>query len=102
VEVLRTPDARFVGLPGFSFAPHYGEVANAGGPGLRIHYLDEGPQDAAPVLLLHGEPSWCYLYRHVVPLLAARGHRDRRRYGLELKGENGLLQPGLHRRRINY
>ena len=75
MEVLRTPDARFAGLPDFSFAPHYGEVANAGGPGLRIHYLDEGPQNAAPVLLLHGEPSCCYLYRRMVPPLAARGHR---------------------------
>jgi haloalkane dehalogenase len=75
VDVLRTPDARFAGLPDFPFAPHYREVANPGGPPLRIHYLDEGLQDAAPVLLLHGEPSWCYLYRHMIPPLAARGHR---------------------------
>jgi len=74
-DVLRTPGPRFVGLPDFPFAPHYSEVANAGGPALRIHYLDEGPQDTAPVLLLHGEPSWCYLYRRRIPPLAARGHR---------------------------
>jgi haloalkane dehalogenase len=75
MDVLRTPDARFAGLPDFPFAPHYREIANGGGPPLRIHYLDEGPQTAAPVLLLHGEPSWCYLYRHMIPPLAARGHR---------------------------
>jgi haloalkane dehalogenase len=72
MEVLRTPDARFVGLPDFGFAPHYLEV---GAPALRLHYLDEGDSYAAPVLLLHGEPSWCYLYRKIVPALAAQGHR---------------------------
>jgi haloalkane dehalogenase len=70
MDVLRTPDARFAGLPGYPFAPHYVEV-----DGLRIHYLDEGPPAAAPVLLLHGEPSWSYLYRKMVPPLAAAGHR---------------------------
>lgn len=75
MQPLRTPDARFVGLPDFPFAPHYTEIANPGGPSLRIHYLDEGPPSSAPVLLLHGEPSWCYLYRHMIPSLAARGHR---------------------------
>jgi haloalkane dehalogenase len=75
MDSLRTPDARFADLPDFRFAPHYAEIANAGGPALRLHYLDEGPPDAAPVLLLHGEPSWCYLYRHMIPPLAARGHR---------------------------
>jgi haloalkane dehalogenase len=75
MDILRTPDERFADLPDFAFAPHYAEIANAGGPALRLHYLDEGPPDAAPVLLLHGEPSWCYLYRHMIPPLAARGHR---------------------------
>jgi haloalkane dehalogenase len=70
MDVLRTPDARFAGLPGYPFAPHYVEVE-----GLRIHYLDEGPPAAAPVLLLHGEPSWSYLYRKMVPPLVAAGHR---------------------------
>lgn len=75
MEVLRTPDARFANLADFPFAPRYAEIENAAGPPLRIHYVDEGPPDAAPVLLLHGEPSWSYLYRHMIPALAARGYR---------------------------
>ena len=55
MEILRTPDERFNNLPDFDFAPHYAEIA-----GLRIHYVDEGPRAAAPVLMLHGEPSWSY------------------------------------------
>jgi len=76
MEILRTPDERFVDLPDYDFVPHYAEVPDgeAGGV-LRMHYLDEGPPDAAPVLLLHGEPSWAYLYRHMVPVLVAAGHR---------------------------
>ncbi len=70
MEVLRTPDERFANLPGFDFLPHYVEVNN-----LRVHYLDEGDSVAAPVLLLHGEPSWCYLYRKMIPILTAAGHR---------------------------
>ena len=69
-EILRTPDARFSNLPGYPFAPHYVTV-----DGLRIHYLDEGPPSAAPILMLHGEPSWSYLYRKVIPPLVAAGHR---------------------------
>ena len=75
MEVLRTPDERFEGLDGYPFAPHYAEVADGDGGTLRVHYLDEGPADAAPVLLLHGEPSWSYLYRHMIPPLVAAGHR---------------------------
>ena len=70
MELLRTPDERFEDLPGYDFEPHYVEIS-----GLRVHYLDEGPADAAPVLLLHGEPSWCYLYRKLIPVLTAAGHR---------------------------
>jgi haloalkane dehalogenase len=71
MNVLRTPDERFVDLAGFDFAPHYVEL-----PELRIHYLDEGPRDAAEtVVLMHGEPSWCYLYRKMIPPLVAAGHR---------------------------
>jgi haloalkane dehalogenase len=70
MEVLRTPAERFQHLPNFPFAPHYLELR-----GLRMHYLDEGPPEGAPVLLLHGEPSWCYLYRKMIPLLAAAGQR---------------------------
>ncbi|HEX3607108.1 MAG TPA: haloalkane dehalogenase [Candidatus Dormibacteraeota bacterium] len=69
-EVLRTPDERFEGLPGYPFTPNYVEV-----DGLRIHTIDEGPRAAAPVLLLHGEPSWSYLYRKMIPVLTAAGHR---------------------------
>lgn len=75
MHVLRTPDQRFDGLPGFPFAPHYAEVDDGEGGSLRVHYLDEGPADANPVLLLHGEPSWCYLYRTMVPVLVEAGHR---------------------------
>jgi haloalkane dehalogenase len=71
MKILRTPDERFAGLAGFPFEPRYVEV----GDGLRVHYLDEGPAGAAPVLLLHGEPSWCYLYRAMIPVLPAAGHR---------------------------
>jgi haloalkane dehalogenase len=70
MDLLRTPDERFANLPGYAFAPHYVEVG-----GVRIHYVDEGPREAAPVLLLHGEPSWSYLYRAMIPILVAAGHR---------------------------
>lgn len=75
MDVLRTPDERFTGLADYPFDPHYLTVTDADGTALRIHYVDEGPRDAAPVLLLHGEPSWSYLYRKFVPDLVARGHR---------------------------
>jgi haloalkane dehalogenase len=74
MEILRTPDERFVNLPGYNFDPHYVEIQSQFG-GLRIHYVDEEPPGAAPVLLLHGEPSWCYLYRKMIPIIAAAGHR---------------------------
>ncbi|MBL8376888.1 MAG: tRNA adenosine(34) deaminase TadA [Burkholderiales bacterium] len=74
-DVLRTPDARFADLPGYPFAPHYiGDLK--GYQGLRIHYLDEGPREARLVFLcLHGQPSWSYLYRRMIPVLADAGHR---------------------------
>lgn len=75
MKILRTPDARFANLPDFPFTPHYCEVRDSDGTALRIHYLDEGPRDANPVLLMHGEPSWSFLYRKIVANLAARGHR---------------------------
>jgi len=71
MEALRTPDDRFAALPGYPFAPHYVTV----GDGLRVHYVDEGPRDAAPVLMMHGEPSWSYLYRKMIPIVARAGHR---------------------------
>ena len=75
MHVLRTPDARFDGLDGYPFAPHYATITAADDTALRIHYVDEGPRAAAPVLLMHGEPSWSYLYRKFVPPLVAAGHR---------------------------
>jgi len=75
VHVLRTPDERFVDLPGYSFQPHYVEITGADSVSLRVHYVDEGPADAPVVLLLHGEPSWSYLYRHMISVLAAVGLR---------------------------
>jgi len=73
MNVLRTPDARFADLPGYPWTPSYAETSD----GLRMAYLDEGPSDgtAPVVLLLHGEPSWSYLYRHMVPPLVDAGYR---------------------------
>ncbi len=70
MEIRRTPDDRFAALPGYDFVPHYVEV-----DGLRLHFIDEGPRDGAIVLCLHGEPSWSYLYRTMVPGLVAAGLR---------------------------
>ncbi|MFK7837030.1 MAG: haloalkane dehalogenase [Sulfitobacter sp.] len=75
MQFLRTDDARFEGLPDYDFAPHYVEVDDTAGGTLRVHYVDDGPGDAAPVLLMHGEPTWSYLYRHMIPPLVAEGHR---------------------------
>ena len=68
MDVFRTPDDRFANLPGYAFEPRYAEVG-----GLRMHYLDEG--QGHPVVCFHGEPSWCYLYRKMVPPLVAGGTR---------------------------
>jgi len=73
MKTLRTPDERFTGLPGFDFAPNYVEIADSEGGTLRVHYLREGDPDAPVVLLMHGEPSWCYLYRKMIPVLAGAG-----------------------------
>jgi haloalkane dehalogenase len=70
MEIYRTPDERFAALPGYPFAPHYCSIE-----GLRIHYIDEGPRGAPTVLLLHGEPSWSYLYRTMIPPIVAAGYR---------------------------
>ena len=75
MEALRTPEERFADLPDYPFEPNYAEIRDGEGGTLRVHYLDEGPSDAAPVLLVHGEPSWSYLYRHMVPVLVDAGHR---------------------------
>lgn len=72
VPYLRTPEARFADLPDFPYEPHYVDV-----DGFRMAYLDEGPRDGAKptVLLLHGEPTWSYLYRRMIPILVEAGHR---------------------------
>jgi haloalkane dehalogenase len=75
VDVLRTPDDRFADLEDWDFAPQYAEVRAADGTPLRLHFVDEGPRDAPPVLMLHGNPSWSYLHRHMITGLVARGHR---------------------------
>ena len=75
MRVARTPDERFANLPGFPFDPRYVEIPDGAAGTLRVHYLDEGPASADPVLLMHGEPSWSYLYRKMIPVLIAAGHR---------------------------
>ncbi|AZQ84313.1 alpha/beta fold hydrolase [Colwellia sp. Arc7-635] len=75
MEFLRTDDSCFADLDGYSFAPNYLLVDDTEGAQLRVHYVDEGPKDATPILLLHGEPSWSYLYRKMIPSLVAAGYR---------------------------
>jgi haloalkane dehalogenase len=75
MDALRTPDDRFADLPEFGFEPHYVEVPDGDGGRLRVHHLDEGPADGEVVLCLHGEPSWSFLYRHMVPVLVDAGLR---------------------------
>ena len=70
MKTIRTPDSRFGNLPGYDFAANYVEV-----DGMRMHFVDEGPRDGDIVLLLHGEPSWSYLYRHMIPPLRDTGLR---------------------------
>lgn len=75
MDVLRTDDSCFAGLPGYPFAPNYVEGL-PGYEGIRVHYLDEGPSDAAVTFLcLHGQPAWSYLYRKMIPVFAGAGHR---------------------------
>jgi len=70
MNTLKTPNRRFLNLKDYPFTPHYVEIDN-----LAMHYVDEGPADGAVILMLHGEPSWSYLYRHMIPLCAAAGNR---------------------------
>ncbi len=67
---LRTHEARFERLPNYAFTPNYLDIDD-----MRMHYVDEGPQDADPILMMHGEPTWSYLYRHMIPICVAAGHR---------------------------
>ena len=75
MEVLRTPDERFARLPDFAFAPRYVDLPDGDGGVLRVHYLDEGPRRTPPILLMHGEPSWSFLYRKMIPVLVDAGLR---------------------------
>lgn len=75
MKYLRTPDEQFEDLPGYDFSPNYLNVDDGDGGELRVHYLDEGSADGQVVLLLHGEPSWSYLYRKMIPGLVAAGYR---------------------------
>jgi haloalkane dehalogenase len=75
MHVLRTPDDRFADLPDFGYQPHYAEVPDQDGGELRMAFVDAGPADGPVALLLHGEPSWSFLYRHVIRVLTDRGIR---------------------------
>jgi haloalkane dehalogenase len=75
MRVLRTPDERFDNLPGYAFEPHYVEIDDGECGRLRLHYVDEGPPEGEVVLLLHGEPTWSYLFRTMIPVLTAAGLR---------------------------
>ena len=75
MRALRTPDERFENLPGYPFVPNYTEVPDAEGDSLRIHHVDEGSPDGDIVLCMHGQPSWSYLYRHMIPILTGGGLR---------------------------
>jgi haloalkane dehalogenase len=75
MKFVRTPDEQFQNLPGYDFKPNYQNVPDGEGGELRIHYLDEGPKDGQIVLCMHGQPSWSFLYRKMIPVLVAAGHR---------------------------
>ena len=75
MQALRTPEARFADLSGYPFAPHYIDVPARDGGVLRMHYLDEGAPQGEAILCLHGQPTWSYLYRKMIPLLTDAGHR---------------------------
>ena len=81
LKFIRTPEEQFQKLIGYPFAEHYvdvdmgEEVSSGASVAMRMHYVDEGPKDADPVLMMHGEPSWSYLYRNMIPICAAAGHR---------------------------
>ena len=75
MKVLRTSDERFRQLPGYPFEPHYTDVADGDGTALRVHHVDEGPRDGPIVICMHGQPTWSYLYRHMIPVLTGAGLR---------------------------
>ena len=73
MKVLRTPDQRFANLPGFPYEPNYTDVPDGEGGTLRVHHVDAGPSDGPIVLCMHGQPTWSYLYRRMIPVLVADG-----------------------------
>lgn len=75
MKILRTPDSQFENLPEYDFQANYLTVDDGEGGGLRLHYIDEGNKDGQTVLLMHGEPSWSYLYRKMIPGLVDAGYR---------------------------
>lgn len=75
MKTLRTPDECFQNLPGFPYEPHYSDVPDGEGSTLRIHHIDEGPKDGQTILCMHGQPTWSYLYRHMIPILVGDGLR---------------------------
>src|ERR1700757_2420100 len=75
MQTLRTPDERFAILPEFPFVPRYCEIDDGEGGRLRVAWIEDGPAHKDPVLMLHGEPSWSFLYRKMIPILTAAGHR---------------------------
>ena len=111
MQSLRTPDERFADLDGYPFAPNYVDIDDTEGGTLRVHYLDEGPAGGPVVLAMHGEPSWSYLYRKMIPPMVAaglRGHRARpnrvrqvgqadREVGLHLRATRRVDAGGDHR-----
>ncbi len=104
MEILRTPDARFASLPGYPFEPHYTEVPAGDGQSLRIHHVDEGSADAPTILCMHGQPSWSYLYRHMIPILVEAGYRvlapDLVGYGRSDKP--GALEDYTYQRQVDW
>ena len=75
MDIIRTPDERFTGLPDFAFAPHFAEIADGEGGRLQMHYVDEGPRDGQPVVMIHGNPTWSFMWRKQISALAAAGYR---------------------------
>jgi len=75
MQILRTDDERFSNLAGYPWEPNYIEVSDSEDGVLRIHYIDEGSKTAEPVLMMHGEPTWSYLYRKMIPIVTKAGFR---------------------------
>lgn len=75
MKVIRTPDEHFSNLPDYPFRPHYAEIPDLEGGTLRMHYVDEGPPDAPPVVFIHGNPSWSFIWRKMIPSVVAAGCR---------------------------